>query len=43
MIIQSRIRENLKDTEGLDWISPLRAPQIKKLVEESAIQLALFD
>ena len=43
MIIQARIRENLKDTEGLDWISPLRAPQIKKLVEQSAIQLSLFD
>ena len=43
MITQARIREDLKDKEGLDWISALRAPQIKKLVEQSAIQLSLFD
>lgn len=43
MITQARIREDLKDREGLDWISALRAPQIKKLVEQSAIQLSLFD
>ena len=43
MITQARIREDLKHREGLDWISALRAPQIKKLVEQSAIQLSLFD
>ena len=43
MITTARIREDLKHREGLDWISALRAPQIKKLVEQSAIQLSLFD
>ena len=27
----------------LDWVSALRAPQIKALVEEGALQLSLFD
>ena len=31
MITQGRIREDLKNKEGLDWISVLRAPQINKL------------
>jgi transposase len=35
--------ESLKDIEGLDWITALRASQIRKLVEQGDIQLSLFD
>jgi transposase len=43
MITDARIREDLKPVEGLDWISCLRAPAIKKLVEGGSLQLSLFD
>ncbi|GAG00028.1 unnamed protein product, partial [marine sediment metagenome] len=43
MITEARIREDLRDVEGLDWISALRAPQIRGLVEAGSIQLSLFD
>jgi len=43
MITQARIRENLSNREGLDWITALRAPQIRKLVESGHLQLTLFD
>lgn len=43
MITQTRIKESLKDIEGLDWITALRASQIRKLVEKGDIQLSLFD
>jgi hypothetical protein len=33
----------LKDTDGLGWITALKAPQIKKLVSCGALQLSLFD
>jgi transposase len=42
MITQTRITENIKSA-GLDWISSLRAPAIKALVESGALQLSLFD
>jgi hypothetical protein len=42
MITQARIGEDLKPA-GLDWITSLRAPSIKALVEGGAFQLALFD
>jgi hypothetical protein len=38
----ARIEEEL-GVEGLDWITALRAPQIRELVEQEAIQLSLFD
>src|SRR5207237_3346447 len=28
---------------GLDWITALRAPQVKALVRDGALQLSLFD
>jgi len=40
---EARIREELSPTEGLEWISALRAPAIRGLVEAGAIQLSLFD
>lgn len=42
MITQARIGEDLKPA-GLDWITSLRAPSIKALVEGGAFQLSLFD
>jgi transposase len=43
MITDARIREDLIDTEGVDWITALRAPQIAALVESGHLQLSLFD
>jgi transposase len=42
MLTSARIDNELRPAE-LDWISALRAPQIKALVEQDAIQLSLFD
>lgn len=43
MITQARIREELKPVEGLDWITALRAPAIRQLLEAKDLQLSLFD
>jgi transposase len=43
LITQARINEQLKNIEGLDWITALRAPQIRQLVEQEYLQLSLFD
>jgi transposase len=43
MITEARIREELRPVEGLDWITALRAPAIRKLADEGALQLSLFD
>jgi transposase len=43
LITQARIDEQLKNIEGLDWITALRAPQIRQLVEQEYLQLSLFD
>ena len=43
MITSKRIDEDLRDVEGLDWITALRNDSIKKLVEQKTIQLSLFD
>ena len=42
MLTGARITDELRPAE-LDWISALRAPQIKALVEAEALQLSLFD
>lgn len=42
MLTSARIDNELRPAE-LDWISALRAPQIKALVEQGSIQLSLFD
>jgi hypothetical protein len=42
MITQARITDDIK-TAGLDWITALRAPAIKALLETGALQLSLFD
>jgi hypothetical protein len=43
LLTAARIQEELRPVEGLDWITALRAPQIRALVEGGALQLSLFD
>jgi len=43
LLTEARIREELRPIEGLAWITALRAPAIRKLVEGGALQLSLFD
>jgi len=42
LITQARITEDLKEA-GLDWITALRAPAIRDLLNSGALQLTLFD
>jgi transposase len=42
MITEARIREELAQ-EGFDWITALRAPSIRKLVNSGSLQLSVFD
>ena len=42
MLTAARLRQDVRP-EGLDWITALRAPQVKKLVRDGALQLTLFD
>ena len=42
MLTAARLREDVVP-EGLDWITALRAPQVKKLVRDGDLQLTLFD
>jgi hypothetical protein len=41
-ITQARITEDLKPA-GLDWITALRAPDIRQLLSRGALQMSLFD
>jgi hypothetical protein len=43
MITAARIREDLHPLEGLAWITALRAPEIRGLVQRGTLQLSLFD
>src|SRR5271170_3015858 len=42
MITRARITEDIKSA-GLDWITALRAPAIKALLDSGTLQLTLFD
>jgi hypothetical protein len=42
MLTTARIREDLRP-HGLDWITALRGPAIKNLVQTGSLQLSLFD
>jgi transposase len=42
MITEARLTEDIK-AAGLDWITSLRAPAIKALLNSGALQLTLFD
>ncbi len=43
MLTSSRINEEFKNQEGLDWITALTSSQIGNLASEKVIQLGLFD
>jgi Transposase DDE domain len=42
MLTAARLREDVAPA-GLDWITALRAPPVKKLVRDGNLQLSLFD
>ena len=42
MLTEARIRQEVQPA-GLDWISALRAPAIRELVDSGAVQTSLFD
>lgn len=43
MITDARIREDLRDIDGLDWITALCAPAIRTLAEQGTLDPELFD
>ncbi len=43
MLTEARIKENFRGVEGLDWISALRGPAIKKLLKNKDFTPSLFD
>lgn len=43
MITEARLREDIRKQEGIDWITALRGPSIRKLVQGGSLQLSLFD
>jgi len=43
MITSARIKEDLKPQPGLGWITSLRSPAIRKLLEGGLVQMSLFD
>jgi hypothetical protein len=42
MLTAARLREDLAPAQ-LDWVTALRAPQIKALLDDGTVQLSLFD
>jgi transposase len=43
LLTEARIRKDIEPVEGLDWITALRAGQIRKLVDSGSLQFSLFD
>jgi transposase len=43
LITSARIREDLKPSQAVDWITALRAPAIAQLLRMGSLQLSLFD
>ncbi|MBI3778047.1 MAG: IS1634 family transposase [Gammaproteobacteria bacterium] len=43
LITASRITDDLEPVPGVDWITALRAPAIRKLAERNLLQMSLFD
>jgi transposase len=43
MITSARIRQDLPASQGIEWISALRASQIQKLARAGQLQMSLFD
>ena len=42
MLTAARLREDVAPAQ-LDWVTALRAPQIKALIDDGTVQLGLFD
>jgi len=43
MITRTRIDDDIRDVDGMDYITALRFSQIGKLVDEGSLQMSLFD
>ena len=43
LLTEARLREELRPVAGFDWITALRAAQIRELVGRGSLQLSLFD
>lgn len=43
MITEARINEDMKGVEGLQWVTALRAPALRRLLEDGSLQISLFD
>jgi hypothetical protein len=43
MLTRARIEQDLQTAGGIDWITCLRAPAIRQLVDAGVVQLSLFD
>jgi hypothetical protein len=43
MISQKLIDDDLRGLDGIDWISALKSPSIRKLIDGGQLQLGLFD
>jgi hypothetical protein len=43
MITSARIEQDLKPAPGLEWITALRGPAIRRLVDTGALDVSLFD
>ena len=43
LLTTKRIEEDLRGREGVQWITALRAPQIRQLAADGVLQMSLFD
>lgn len=43
MISQKQIDDDLRELDGVDWITALKSPAIRKLIDGGSLQLGLFD
>ncbi len=43
MITSARIEQDLRQTEGMEWITALRGPAIRKLAQSGTLDMSLFD
>jgi len=43
LLTSARIREDLQPLAGIEWITALRAPSLKKLASDGVLQMSLFD
>ncbi len=43
MLTSARIKQELEPVEGIDWITALKTPQIRKIMADDKIERSLFD